>query len=83
MTLACTQMSLAPAEALTAATVNAAHVLGRAERVGRVAPGYAADLVLLSVPDWRHVAYHFGGDLVRTVVKDGGVAWTQAAAAGA
>jgi imidazolonepropionase len=51
--------------------VNAAHVLGRADRVGRLAPGYSADLVLLETPDWRHLAYHFGGDIVAAVVKDG------------
>ncbi|MGH3052021.1 MAG: imidazolonepropionase [Gaiellaceae bacterium] len=69
--LACTQLHLAPAEALAACTVNAAHVLGRADRVGRLAPGYAADLVLLETPDWRHLAYHVGGDVVAAVVKDG------------
>jgi imidazolonepropionase len=75
MTLACTQLGLEPAVALAAATVNAAHVLGRAEGIGRIAPGYAADLVLLDTPDWRHLAYHFAGDLVAAVVKDGEVAW--------
>ena len=61
--LACTQLRMSPAEALTACTVNAAHVLGRADRKGRVAPGSAADLLLLDVPDWRYLAYHLGGDL--------------------
>jgi imidazolonepropionase len=51
MSLACTQMRMGPAEALAACTVNAAHVLGRADRVGRIEPGFAADLVLLDVPD--------------------------------
>ncbi len=50
--LACTQLQLAPAEALTAVTVNAAQVLGAADRVGRIAPGLDADLVLLDAPDW-------------------------------
>ena len=71
--LAATQLNLAPAEALVACTVNAAHVLGRADRVGRVAPGYAADIVLLDAPDWRYLAYHLGGDVVAAVVKDGEV----------
>jgi imidazolonepropionase len=69
--LAATQLKLAPAEALAACTVNAAHVLGRADRVGRLAPGYAADAVLVDAPDWRHLAYHLGGDLVAGVVLGG------------
>jgi imidazolonepropionase len=39
--------------------------------VGRIAPGYRADVVLLDAPDWRHLAYHLGGDLVHTVVVAG------------
>jgi imidazolonepropionase len=73
--LACTQLGLATAEALTAATVNAAHVLGAADRVGRLAPGLAADLVLLDAPDWRYLAYHLGGDIVAAVVRGGRVAF--------
>jgi imidazolonepropionase len=71
MTLACTQMRIAPAEALGACTVNAAHVLGRADQVGRIEAGYRADIVLLNAPDWRHLAYHFAGDVVASVIKDG------------
>jgi imidazolonepropionase len=68
--LAATQLKLSPAEALSACTVNAAHVLGRADR-GRLAPGYAADAVLLDAPDWRYLAYHLGGELVAGVVVAG------------
>jgi imidazolonepropionase len=75
MTLACTQLGVAPEVALTASTVNAAHVLGRADRMGRIAPGYVADVVLLETADWRHLPYHFAGDLIAAVVKDGAVAW--------
>jgi imidazolonepropionase len=65
--LACTQLRLTPAEALAACTVNAAHVLGRAGQLGRLAPGYAAHVVLLDAPDWRYLAYHLGGDVVHSV----------------
>ena len=77
--LACTQLGLAPAEALAACTVNAAHVLRRADRLGRLAAGYTADVVLLDAPDWRHLAYHLGGDVVHTVVEMGAVAWSRVA----
>jgi imidazolonepropionase len=69
--LAATQLRLSPAEALAACTVNAAHVLGRADRRGRLAPGYAADVVLLDAPDWRYLAYHLGANLVAEVVLHG------------
>jgi imidazolonepropionase len=69
--LAATQLRLSPGEALAACTVNAAHVLGRAERLGRLAPGYAADMVLLDAPDWRYLAYHLGADLVAGVIRSG------------
>ena len=73
--LACTQLGLSPAEALAAVTVNAAYVLGHADSVGRLAPGYAGDLVLLDAPDWRYLAYHVGGADVALVVERGHVAW--------
>jgi imidazolonepropionase len=66
--LACTQLGLAPAEALAACTVNAAHVLGRGDRKGRLAPGYDADVTLLGAPDWRYLAYHLGGPVVAGVI---------------
>jgi imidazolonepropionase len=69
--LACTQLGLSPAQALGACTVNAAHVLGRADQKGRLAPGFDADIVLLEAPDWRHLAYHLGGDLVSEVIVAG------------
>jgi imidazolonepropionase len=74
--LAATQLRLAPEEALAACTVNAAHVLSRADRKGRLAPGFDADIVLLAADDWRHLAYHLGGDVVHTVVRDGLIAST-------
>ena len=72
--LACTQLQLAPEEALGAVTVNAAHVLGRSAQLGRLAPGYDANMVLLGAPDWRYLMYHLGGDVVHTVILGGEVA---------
>ena len=69
--LACTQLGLSPAQALTACTVNAAHVLDRADRKGRLEQGFDADIVLLDAPDWRYLAYHLGGGVVSGVIAGG------------
>jgi imidazolonepropionase len=73
--LAVVQVRLTPAEALAACTVNAAHVLRRADRVGRLAAGYEANCTLLRAPDWRYLAYHLGGDIVDGIVVRGEVVW--------
>src|SRR5579863_10471681 len=72
--LACAQLHLSPGEALAACTVNAAHVLGRAGRIGRLAPGFRADIALLDAPDWRYLAYHLGGRVVAKTVVGGELA---------
>jgi len=72
--LAATQLHLSPAEALSACTVNAAHVLCRADRIGRLAPGFRADIALLDAPDWRYLAYHLAGRVVSRVVLSGELA---------
>ena len=77
--LACTQLGLSPEEALTACTVNAAHVLARADRKGRLAQGFDADIVLLGAEDWRHLAYHLGGPVVHTVLEGGRISWRSSA----
>jgi imidazolonepropionase len=77
--LACTQLGLSPAQALVACTLNAAHVLRRSDRKGRLAPGLDADIVLLDADDWRHLAYHLGGPVVHTVVQGGQIAWSSRA----
>jgi imidazolonepropionase len=71
--LAATQLRLSPAEALSACTVNAAFVLGRAHRIGRLAPGYDADVLLIGAPDWRYLAYHLAGPIVHTVIQRGAI----------
>ena len=71
MHLACTQCHLSPAEALSAVTANAAHVLGIGERAGRLRVGQRADIALLDVPDWRYLAYRLGSEGVKHVIVEG------------
>jgi len=71
--LACRYMKLTPAQAIAAATINAAHAIRRADKVGSLEPGKQADLLILSVPDYRHLGYRFGTNLVRQVIKRGRV----------
>jgi imidazolonepropionase len=75
--LACLQRLLTPAEALVAATRNAAYAIGVGEEVGSLELGKAADVVVLGAPSYVHLAYWFGRQsLVRTVIKNGRVAWS-------
>ena len=69
--LACRYLRLTPAQAIVAATINAAAAIRRQDRVGSIEPGKQADLLILDVPDFRHLGYRFGGNLVRTVIKKG------------
>ncbi len=69
--LACRTLKLTPAQALAAATINAAYATGRSATIGSLEAGKQADLLILSVEDYRHLAYRFGGNLVRTVIKKG------------
>ena len=67
MALACRYMGLTPAQAIAAATINAAAAIGRADRVGSVEIGKQADLLILEAADHRQLGYRFGTNLVRTV----------------
>jgi imidazolonepropionase len=71
LALACRYMRLTPAQAIAAATINAAAAIGRADRVGSLEPGKQADLIVLSAPDYRHLGYRFGVNLVQMVFKKG------------
>jgi imidazolonepropionase len=75
MALGCRLYSLSPMEALVAATVNAAYVLGLENEVGRIEPGMAADLVVLDAPSYEHLVYRPDGDHVVAVICDGEVAY--------
>ncbi|NWF71316.1 MAG: imidazolonepropionase [Chloroflexi bacterium] len=71
LALACRYLRLTPAEALAAATLNAAFAIGRGAYIGSLEAGKQADLLVLDAPDYRHLAYRFGGNLVKHVVKNG------------
>jgi imidazolonepropionase len=69
--LACRYMRLTPAQAIVAATINAAAAIDRADRIGSLETGKQADLLILNVSDYRHLAYQFGVNLVSHVIKKG------------
>ena len=63
MALAARYLRLTPAQALAAATINAAYAIGRGERVGSLEPGKQADLVIWDAPAYPHLSYRFGSNL--------------------
>lgn len=69
--LACQVLELTPAEAISAATINSAHALGCADRVGSLEPAKEADLLVLNISDYREMAYHIGTNLVHLTMKRG------------
>ncbi|HEX9405879.1 MAG TPA: imidazolonepropionase, partial [Thermoanaerobaculia bacterium] len=71
MQLATLQMKMTVEESLTAATLNGAHSLRMADEIGSIEVGKRADIALLDAPNYFHLVYHFGVNLVRNVIKDG------------
>ncbi|PSP57119.1 imidazolonepropionase [Halobacteriales archaeon QS_1_67_19] len=71
--LSCVEMGMIPAEALVAATTNAAKSLDLPDGVGTLREGAPADLAVLDAPSYVHVPYNFGVNTVETVLKDGEV----------
>ena len=69
--LACYNMKLSPAEALTAATINSACALQRQDEIGSIEIGKKADLIIFDVPNHHFLPYHFGVNLVSKVIKNG------------
>jgi imidazolonepropionase len=60
LSLACTQMKMSPAEAITASTVNAAYSLNRGDSIGSLEPGKVANFVIFDCEDYRELSYWFG-----------------------
>ena len=67
--LACRMMKLTPAEAIAAATINAAYAIRREDRIGSLEVGKQADMLMLTVSDYRQLGYRFGTNLVKKVIK--------------
>ena len=75
LSLACTQMRMTPAEAIAAATINAAYSLGRHTRIGSIEVGKDADLAVFDVADYREIPYYFGVNHCWMTIKRGNVAY--------
>jgi len=69
--LACLEMKMTPAEAITAATFNAACAIGMHNSIGSLEKGKQADVLILDCPNHQFLAYHFGVNLIETVIKKG------------
>ena len=82
LSLACTRMRMSPAEAISAATVNGAHAVRRADLTGSLEPGKLGDLIVLNAEDYREIPYHFGVNLVAMTMKRGAVIYRQGDVAG-
>jgi imidazolonepropionase len=71
LSLACTEMRMTPAEAISASTINGAHALRLADRVGSLEPGKQGDVLVLNVEDYRELPYYFGGNNAHMTIKGG------------
>lgn len=69
--LACRTMKLTPAQAIAATTINSAYAIRRADTVGSIEVGKQADMLILSVSDYRQLGYRYGTNLVKQVIKRG------------
>jgi imidazolonepropionase len=75
LSLACTQLRMTPAEAITAATINAAYALRRHSTLGSLEVGKQADLAVFEVEDYREIPYHFGMQRCWATIKSGEIMW--------
>lgn len=76
MALAARYLRLTPAQALAAATINAAYAIGRGDQVGSLEAGKQGDLVIWNSASYSHLSYRFGTNLAQTVIKRGKVVYS-------
>lgn len=77
ISLACAEMGLSPAEAISAATINGAHAVGHGDRCGSLEPGKNADMLLLNIEDYREMPHQFGINHVHMVLKNGAIIYRE------
>jgi len=78
LSLACTQLSMTPAEAITASTINSAYSLGRDKQIGSLEVGKLADISIFDVDDYREIPYYFGMNTCHTTIKRGQIVYSKA-----
>jgi imidazolonepropionase len=71
MTLACTQMQMSPEEAIVSSTLNAAAALNLSHSLGSLEIGKKADLIVLDIPNYKFLPYHFGENHIWRIIKNG------------
>jgi imidazolonepropionase len=71
LSLACTQMKMSPAEAITASTINAAYSLSHGDKIGSLEPGKLANFSIFDCEDYRELAYWFGFSQTNSVYVRG------------
>jgi imidazolonepropionase len=77
VSLACAHLEMTPEEAISAATINGAYALARAQTCGSLEFGKSADLLVLTVPDYREIPLHFGSTVVSMVLRAGKIVYRQ------
>jgi imidazolonepropionase len=77
LSLACTQLRMTPAEAITAATTNSAYSLGRDKQIGSLEVGKLADISIFDVDDYREIPYYFGMNTCHTTIKRGHIIYSK------
>ena len=77
ISLAITQMRMRVEEAIVASTINAAAAIGEEKRIGSIEKGKQADLIIMDAPNYMHIGYHFGVNLVEKVIKRGRVVYSR------
>jgi imidazolonepropionase len=75
MTMGCTLFKMIPKEVIQATTIHAARSMARENEIGSLDIGKKADVLVLDIPNYRYLPYHFGVDHVELVIKEGKIVY--------